>query len=607
MGVWGRRPQRVQGRALAFLTFSQFTTPKHAWPHCPAGYGHAHSEPDTRATPAAPMKPILEGLKALGAARLAALAGVGLAMLGLLALLVVRGSSPAHFSLLYADLDPREAGQITEALERAHIPHQEPGAGDRVLVPGDQVAQARMLLAKDGLPSGGSIGYEIFDRGDAMTASDFQQEINQTRAMEGELARSIRMLNGVRAVRVHLVLPRHVPFAHDVEAAQASIILTMAGAARLDAQAVQSVLNLVAAAVPGLKPQAIALIDSRGTLLARAGQPTGEDQANSSAEEMRRATEGKISRAIEDMLERTVGSGHVRAEASVEMNYDHVNETTENYNPDQQVVRSTQNTTDKTRSTEAADKPVTLQNNLPNADAGAAAAAAGSSDDRNEETTNYEIGHTVRTLVREQPQIARISVAVIVDGTMAAGPDGKPAWHERSADDLARLRRLVQSAIGFDAKRGDTVELVSMRFAEAEDSSVAASPGLLGIGLERADLLTLGQSAIMGMVVLLALLFVVRPMALRLTGGGEQAGGTEPPMLASPSGGGLALASTGGGGFAGGGSPPTALLTDESMVEIANIEGHIRASSIRKIADLVEKHPDESLNIMRGWIAQERG
>jgi len=151
------------------------------------------------------------------------------------------------------------------------------------------------------------------------------------------------------------------------------------------------------------------------------------------------------------------------------------------------------------------------------------------------------------------------------------------------------------------------VELVSMRFAEAEDSSVAASPGLLGIGLERADLLTLGQSAIMGMVVLLALLFVVRPMALRLTGGGEQAGGTEPPMLASPSGGGLALASTGGGGFAGGGSPPTALLTDESMVEIANIEGHIRASSIRKIADLVEKHPDESLNIMRGWIAQERG
>jgi flagellar M-ring protein FliF len=554
------------------------------------------------------MKPILEGLKALGAARLAALGGVALAMLGLLALLVVRGSSPAHFSLLYADLDAREAGQITESLDRAHIPHQEPGAGDRILVPGDQVAQARMLLAKDGLPSGGSIGYEIFDRGDAMTASDFQQEINQTRAMEGELARSIRMLNGVRAVRVHLVLPRHVPFAHDVEAAQASVILTMAGAARLDAQAVQSVLNLVAAAVPGLKPQAIALIDSRGTLLARAGQPTGDDQASSSAEEMRRATEAKISHAIEDMLERTVGPGHVRAEATVEMNYDHVNETTENYNPDQQVVRSTQTTTDKTRNTEAADKPVTVQNNLPNADAGAAAAGAGSTGDRNEETTNYEIGHTVRTLVREQPQIARISVAVMVDGTMAPGPDGKPAWHERSADDLARLRRLVQSAIGFDTKRGDTVELVSMRFAETADTAAAEPVGLLG-GLERADLMNLGQSAIMGLVVLLALLFVVRPMALRLSGGvaGVAGVGADAAMLEAATGGGRALTVTGGGGGLAGGGAATALLADESMVELANIEGQIRASSIRKIAELVEKHPDESLNIMRGWIAQERG
>jgi flagellar M-ring protein FliF len=239
------------------------------------------------------MKPILEGLRALGPARLMALAAVALAMLGLMAVLAVRGSGPARYSLLYADLDPREAGQITEALERAHIPHQEPGAGDRVLVPGDQVAHARLLLAKDGLPSGGSIGYEIFDRSDAMTASDFQQEINQTRAMEGELARSIRMLNGVRAVRVHLVLPRHVPFAHDVQPAQASVMLTMAGAGRLDPQAVQAVLNLVAAAVPGLKPQAIAVIDSRGNVLARAGQPTGEDQIAQTSEEVRRADRGQ--------------------------------------------------------------------------------------------------------------------------------------------------------------------------------------------------------------------------------------------------------------------------------------------------------------------------
>jgi len=189
------------------------------------------------------MNAIVEGLKALGAARLVALVTVGVAMLAMLGLLAMHSSAPARMSLLYADLDARESAQLAEALDRAHIAHDEPGAGDRVLVPGNDVARARMLLAKDGLPSGGSIGYEIFDRGDAMTASDFQQEINQTRAMEGEIARSIRMLTGVRAARVHLVLPRHTPFSRDQQPAQASVVLTMAGSARLDPQGVQAVLE----------------------------------------------------------------------------------------------------------------------------------------------------------------------------------------------------------------------------------------------------------------------------------------------------------------------------------------------------------------------------
>ena len=316
------------------------------------------------------MNAIVDGLKALGAARLVALVAVGVAMLAMLGLLAMRGAAPARMSLLYADLDPREASQIAEALERAHIEHDEPGAGDRVLVPGNDVARARMLLAKDGLPSGGSIGYEIFDRGDAMTASDFQQEINQTRAMEGEIARSIRMLTGVRAARVHLVLPHHTPFSRDQQAAQASVVLTMAGSARLDSQGVQAVLNLVAAAVPGLKPQGVAIIDSRGRLLARAGQPNADDEGVQTGEDLRRATEVKLSHAIEDMLERSLGAGHVRAEAAVQMNFEHVNETTENYNPDQQVVRSSQSVNDKTNSTEG-EKSVSVQNNLPNADAGA--------------------------------------------------------------------------------------------------------------------------------------------------------------------------------------------------------------------------------------------
>jgi flagellar M-ring protein FliF len=544
------------------------------------------------------MKPILNGLKALGAARLVALAGVGLAVLAMFAVLTLRGGAGGgHMALLYADLDTREAGQIADTLDRVHIAHEDSPTGDRIMVAAGEVAHARMLLAKDGLPSGGSIGYEIFDRGDAMTASDFQQQINQTRALEGELARSIRMLNGVRAARVHVVLPQHQPFAREQQAAQASVMLTMSGAARLDAQGVQAVLNLVAAAVPGLKPQGIAVIDSRGTLLARAGAPTDAQAGVQTAEELRLAAETRLSRAIEDMLEQTVGAGHVRAEAAVEMNFEHVNETTENYNPDQQVVRSTQTVTDKQKSTEP-QKSVSVQNNLPNADA-AAQGSAGSSDDRDEETTNYEIGRTVRTMMREQPQIARISVAVMVDGTVSAGADGKPAWHERGADELANLKRLVQSAIGYDAKRGDTVDVVSMRFTETPDMFAAPPAGFLGVQLEKSDLLGLGQSSIIGLVVLLALMFVVRPMALRLAAVGEAAGGSGDILLAGPEDRALPAPGAGAGAAA-------ALLADESMIEMANIEGQLRASNIRKLAEMVEKHPEESLNIMRGWMSAER-
>src|SRR5262249_25760221 len=154
-----------------------------------------------------------------------------------------------------------------------------------------------MALARDGLPAGGSIGYEIFDRSDGLATTEFQQKINETRALEGELARTIRAMHGVRAVRVHLVLPRREPFAPDRQEAQASVLLTTVGVGRIDREGVQAILNLVAAAVPGLRPQNIAIVDSRGNLLARAGEPVGPAATSLSTEEVRRGTELRLSRA----------------------------------------------------------------------------------------------------------------------------------------------------------------------------------------------------------------------------------------------------------------------------------------------------------------------
>ena len=548
------------------------------------------------------MKALLQGLLALGPARLGAMGAVAIGMFGMLALMVLRGGN-GEMALLYGDLDMRDSAQVVEQLSRSHIAYRLGGGGSEVLVPADQVADARLSLARVGLPAGGSVGYEIFDKSEGLAATDFQQRINQTRALEGELARTIRAMQGVRGVRVHLVLPRREPFARDQQEAQASVLLTMTGVGRVDREGVQAILNLVAAAVPGLRPQNIALVDSRGDLLARAGAPVGADAgagqatAVASAEELRRGSELRLARAVEEMLEKSLGQGHVRAEASVRMSFERLNQTEERYDPDGQVTRSAQSVTSSNKSTEQT-AAVTVQNNLPNADAGRE--GSGSQEQRQEETTNYEISKTVRTLIRDQPQIDRISLAVMVDGRDAVDGQGKHSWQPRSAEDLERIGSLVKSAIGFDEKRGDHVDVVSMQFAP-EPMPAADAGGLLGMRLEKADILHLAQTALFGMVGVLLLLLVLRPMVLRLTTLGT---GAPLGLLgdATPAGGALTTA-TPARALAAPIAP--ALLEDESMVNIAQVEGQMRASSLRKISELVEKHPEETLSIMRGWMVQE--
>ena len=557
------------------------------------------------------MDNLLASLKSLGAGRLLALVAVAAATLGLLAMLVFHGAGDAHMALLYADLDLREAGQMAEVLEKQKIPHRVAGGGAELLVPDDMIASARVLLARDGLPTGGSIGYEIFDRTDNISASAFQQALNQTRALEGELSRTIRAIHGVRAARVHLVLPRREPFARDRQEAQAAIQLTMQGAARLDPAGVRAVLNLVAAAVPGLRAQNIAIIDTRGNLLARAGEPVGPAGVLETAEEQRRASELRLARAVEEMLERSLGPGHVRAEASITFDYEQVRETQERYDPEGQVVRSQQNVTNSSKTTEAAGT-VSVQNNLPNADT--ANNGAGTQEQRQEETTNYEIAKTVRTIILDQPRISRISLAVMVDGQTIAGPDGKPAWQERSPAELERIARLVRSAVGFDAKRSDSVEVVSLHFNNTDEQTDLAAPEKLRFGLAEGELFRLAQFVIVGVFGLLAVVLVLRPMVRRLTSiPGMQLstalGGPGAPALGRSAG--LPAIQSGGPeastlpALAAPAQSSSGNWEDESMVNIANVEGQMRASSIRRLADLVEKHPEESLSIMRSWMHQE--
>ncbi|MCO6419922.1 flagellar M-ring protein FliF [Siccirubricoccus sp. KC 17139] len=547
------------------------------------------------------MAGVLAGLQALGPKRLAALAAVGVGLLVLLAVLAFRAGDPP-MAPLFGELETRDAAAVVAALDRQRVPYRIVGGGTQVLAPADQIPRLRLMLAREGLPAGGGVGWEIFDRNESLTTSPFQQDMNRLRAMEGELARTIRGLAGVRAARVHLVLPRREAFSRERGEAQASVVLAMQGSQRLDREGVQAVLHLVATAVPGLRPQNVSIVDSRGELLARGGQAlTGPSQALSQ-EELRRAQELRLGRAVEELLERSLGPGRVRAETTVELDFDRIETREERFDPENQVPRSQQSASEQSRNSEP--QPTSVAGNIPGAEP---QQGTGTSESRTEETTNFEIGRTNRTTLREGPVIRRLSVAVLVDGVTEPQEGGPPRWRERTPEELARLATLVRSAVGFDERRGDRVEVVSMRFAEEAVGGAVAPEGFLGLPIAPVLGTRLLESLLFSLVALAAILLIGKPMVGRIT-----AALVPQPALAAAGAEGAPLAE-GGAALTAEGLPavlaanPAALANGdpEAMIQVQNVHGQMRASAIKALTELIDSHPDEAVSVLRRWLNPE--
>jgi len=544
---------------------------------------------------------MMETLRKLGPVKLGALGGVALLLLGFFAYIGVRLSSP-DMALLYADLDPADSSHIVEKLDQMGVPYQIGADGTSIRVPADQALKLRMSMAQEGLPGGGSIGYEIFDQQQPLGTTSFEQQVNKLRAMEGELARTIKTIDLVKNARVHLVIPERQLFAKEQPNPSASIILTMQGGAVLDKQQVSAIEHLVAAAVPGLKPNEVSIVDSTGTLLA-AGTGDGEDSGLAgSAEEMRLGYENKVRRSIEELLQRTLGYGKIRAEVTADLDFDRVTTNSETFNPDGQVVRSTQTVEEKNNSSDAQPSDqVTVANNLPNptGGGGAGGSTSATSSQRTEETVNYEISKETQVHIRETGQVKKLSVAVLVDGTYTTAADGTTTYAPRPAEELDQIGKLVKSAIGFDEKRGDTVEVVNMRFADNAELGSDASAGLF-MGLSRSDIVRIVELLVLALLGGLAIMFGLRPLLNRLLTIAKPA---TMAQIADQTGAQAALPAPD--GTVAMMQGPTTTDEIERMIDINQIEGQVRASSIKKISELVAKHPEEAVGIMRGWMYQD--
>jgi flagellar M-ring protein FliF len=554
----------------------------------------------------------MQTLRNLGPLRLASLGAIGFALIAFFVFVVARMTSPGY-GLLYSGLEPSDSSAIVQRLDAQNVPYTLKADGAEILVPQDQVTKLRLSLAGEGIPSGGSIGYEIFDRADALGTTNFVQQINQIRALEGELARTIRSLKQVKSARVHLVMPKRELFSRDQAEPTASVVLVLQGST-LDKEQVSAIQHLVASSIPGMKANNVSVIDNKGNLLAR-GADGGDGQDSENMEDMRRGYETRLTRSIEDLLAQTLGPDKIRAEVNADLDFNQVTTNTENFNPDGQVVRSTQTVEENDNSTERQqDNSVSVANNIPNppAQQGAAGSNSQSQNQRNEETVNYEISKTTQVEVKQSGNVKRISAAVLVDGTYTPDANGTPVYAPRPQAELDQIATLVKSAIGFDQKRGDVVEVVNMQFTAPD--ALAAQPFEI-LGFEKQDLMRIAELLVLSVIAVLVLLLVVRPLLNRLLAlpGVAQSGLAlaGPAGAALPPGAAAALAIPGPGGVAAlpGMSAADGMIEADNMAEeidqmidINQVEGRVRASSLKRISDLVNQHPEQAMNIMRGWM-----
>lgn len=480
-------------------------------------------------------------------------------------LMLARLAATPSMALLYAGLDAPVAGEVVAALEQRGVAYSV--QGDAIYVDQGQRDLMRMELAGQGLPANGAMGYELLDNlsGFGTTAQMF--DAAYWRAKEGELARTILAWPQVRSARVHIANPVARPFAQS-PAPVASVTLKLAAGA-LSGEQARALRFLVASAVPGLAPEDVAVIDGdRGLLPVSDG--TGAAAANTRADALRAR--------VERLLAARVGAGNAVVEVSLETSLDQEKIVERRVDPDSRVAISTDSAEVTGSSSDSDAGQVTVASNLPDGDAGGGGSSRSSSAETRERV-NYEVSETTRELLMQPGKIRRLSVAVIVNSVASVGPSGAAVFTPRPDDELAALRELVESAVGYDAARGDVVTLKSMDFQPLpEGGTLAAASALSGLF---ANMVTLIQTAVLALVALALGLFVLRPVLTAQPA---------PPALAAP-----------GPGLVG-------EIADDPVLPgmirpgLADLRAEVDDDPVALLRRIISEREEDSAEILRNWI-----
>lgn len=497
-------------------------------------------------------------------------------------------ASRVPMSVLFSGLAEADAADIVARLRESHVPYELAADGGTILVPTSSVDETRLSLASEGLPAGGGVGFEIFDT-QRFGESEFVEQVQYLRALEGELSRTIGALDGVESARVHLVLPQRTLLGGEGEHARASIAVRMRAGHRLVDDSVRGIVHLVASSVRDLDPANVTVVDGEGRRLASGDDTEESAESARDAEALRQRIERARERAVQDLLDTTLGPGVAVVRLAADVSFSHEERLEESFDPDRTATRSFELTTEGSASAE--DEPSSATSGvagavsaLPGGPAAEDAAQATDGVARRTEVRNFEVTKLVRREVEPLGRVTRLSLAVVVDGTYEGEGDERH-FVPRSEQELERIRAVVSSAAGLRESRGDTLTVECVPFATppALADADVGTPGALASSIPAWQL---GTGALVAVAAIVGTLVVLARRRRRRAAAAQDAtpSSTEKGLEASS-------------------------LAPSSATPLVQVPGEPEtpdAEAVRiRVIDLARRDPELTARIVRGWLAAE--
>ncbi len=523
------------------------------------------------------MADLMENLRKLGLGAGSIIMGVA-AMGVALVIIFVLWTQDAEYQVLYSNLSSEDSGSVIERLKEKRIPYKVENTA--ISVPSERVYETRMELAGEGLPQGGGIGFEIFDK-TGFGITDFVQKVNYKRALQGELARTIGQLKEVESARVHLAIPEKGVFLDEQKRARASIVIKLKPGKTLAEGQVLAITHLVANSFENLKPEDVAVVDTGGRMWTRSSGDNGAASLTASQLDYKRALEKDMEARVQSMLEKTVGANKVVARVSLDIEARQIERTEETFDPESQVIRSEQRNKENSVGNAVAVGVPGVLSNTP--DSGTATVAASQPQtQRQDELINYEINKVTSHVVEPQTLIKRLTVAVLVDGTYTAQKDAEgkelKQYAARNDEDIAKFTDMVKGAVGFDEQRGDVITVASTPFEDAYVDPALLEPEKVSIVNSIVSISILPTVIKYGSIVFVAFLtfiFVLKPAMNKFT--------TEKETLEM-------IQRTLPQGF--------------PQPELALGPG-IEKETVERLKKLVKTNPQQAAMVLRGWIKEK--